>query len=188
MEVWRKYGEATTILFPLIDYGATDFESTPVTFASGDTQLSKDEAAFANAGSNPAHEGNGIYSLALTAAEMQAARISITVIDQTATKEWEDQSIIITTYGHESAQHNTERMAGTVVYGLAQTGTLSTTQMTTDLAEVTDDHYNGRTLIFLSGNLKGQATDVTDYSGTNGLLTFTGLTEAPANNDQFVLV
>jgi hypothetical protein len=60
--------------------------------------------------------------------------------------------------------------------------------MTTDLAETTNDHYNGRTLIFMSGNLKGQATDVTDYVGTNGQLTYTEITEAPANNDQFVLV
>ena len=105
MEILRKYGAATTILFPLVDRDAVDFESTPVTFASGDTKISKDEGAFANTGSNPAHEGNGIYSLALTATEMQAARIAITIIDQTATKLWEDQAALIATYGHASAQH-----------------------------------------------------------------------------------
>ena len=36
MEILRKYGAATTILFPLVDRDAVDFESTPVTFASGD--------------------------------------------------------------------------------------------------------------------------------------------------------
>lgn len=187
MEVWRKYGVATTVLVPLIDAGAQDFESTPVSFVATDTQISKDEGAFGNTGSTPAHEGNGIYSLALTSTEMEAARIAITIIDA-ATKEWEDQAIIITTYGHESAEHNTERMSGTIVYGLAQTGTLSTTQMTTDLIEVTNDHYNGRTLIFLSGDLKGQATDVTDYDGGSKMLTYTALTEIPANNDEFFLV
>lgn len=104
MEVLRKYGESAVILFPLIDAGAADFESTPVSFTSGDTQISKDEAAFANATNNPAHEGNGIYSLTLTAAEMQAARIVVTVIDS-ATKAWEDQAIVISTYGNASAQH-----------------------------------------------------------------------------------
>jgi hypothetical protein len=123
MEVQREYGVATTVLFPLIDYGATDFESTPVSFVAADCQISKDEAAFGNTGSTPAHEGNGIYSLALTATEMQAARIAITVIDS-ATKTWEDQAIIITTYGHESAQHQAEKKAATIVRGLAQTGTL----------------------------------------------------------------
>ena len=104
MEILRKYGAATTILFPLIDAGAADFESTPVTFATGDAQISKNEGAFANTSNNPAHEGNGMYSLALTATEMQAARIMITVID-TAPKTWEDQAIIISTYGNASAEH-----------------------------------------------------------------------------------
>ena len=104
MEVLRKYGVATTVLMPLVDAGAIDFESTPVTFVAADTQISKDEGAFANTGSTPVHEGKGIYSLALTATEMQAARISIVCIDA-ATKLWEDQAIIIATYGHASAQH-----------------------------------------------------------------------------------
>lgn len=102
--IWRKYGAATTILFPLVDAGAVDFESTPVTFAAGDTQISKDEGVFANTGSNPAHEGNGMYSLALTATEMQAARIMVTIIDS-ATKAWEDQAVLIETYGNASAEH-----------------------------------------------------------------------------------
>lgn len=104
MEVLRKYGESCTLLFPLIDAGAADFEATPVTFASGDTQVSKDEGAFANTTNNPAHEGNGIYSLVLTATEMQAARVVVTLIDS-ATKAWEDQAVVISTYGNASAQH-----------------------------------------------------------------------------------
>lgn len=104
MEILRKYNTATSIYFPLIDAGAADFESTPVTFASGDTQISKDGGTFANTTNNPAHEGNGIYSLALTATEMQAALIVVTIIDS-ATKAWEDQAAIIATYGNASAQH-----------------------------------------------------------------------------------
>ncbi len=104
MYILKKYGTATTILFPLVDAGTNDYESTPVTFASGDTQISKDEGAFANCTNNPAHEGNGIYSLTLTATEMQAATVVITIIDS-ATKAWEDQSLIIDTYGNASAEH-----------------------------------------------------------------------------------
>jgi hypothetical protein len=103
MSELRKYGEATTILFPLIARNVVDF-NTAATFASGDTKIIKDEGAAANTTNNPAHEGNGIYSLALTATEMQAARIAVTLIDS-ATKVWEDQAVIIETYGHASAQH-----------------------------------------------------------------------------------
>ena len=104
MSVLRKYGVATTILFPLIDAGAQDFEATPVTFVAADTQISKNEGAFANTFNAPVHEGKGFYSLTLTDPEMQAARIVITIIDS-ATKAWEDQAVIIDTYGNASAQH-----------------------------------------------------------------------------------
>lgn len=100
----RKYGEATTLVFPLIDAGAQDFETTPVSHASGDTKIIKNEGASANTTNAFAHEGEGIYSLALTATEMQAARIVVTIKDQ-GTKAWEDQAIIIETYGHASSQH-----------------------------------------------------------------------------------
>lgn len=100
----RKYGVATKILFPLVERDAVDFAAGVGIFA-GDVKISKDEGAFANTANTPTHEGNGIYSLALTATEMQAARIVVTVIDQSATKVWEDQAILIETYGHASAQH-----------------------------------------------------------------------------------
>lgn len=59
-----------------------------------------------------------------------------------------------------------------------------------DITEATADHYNGRIVIFTSGNLAGQATDITDYAlnGANGQFTVTALTEAPANDDTFVIV
>ena len=78
--------------------------------------------------------------------------------------------------------------AAGVVFFTAETGTLSTTVATTDLTETTDDHYIGRTIIWLTGVLAGQATDITDYSGTNGTLTFTALTEAPSNGDTGIIV
>lgn len=75
-----------------------------------------------------------------------------------------------------------------LVHGQAITGTLSTTQMTTNLTEATDDHYNGRIVVFITGNLAGQATDITDYVGSSKRITMTALTESPANGDRFVIV
>ena len=187
MEVQRKYGVATTLLFPLITRGSLDFKVGGITFVAADTQISKNEAAFANTGSVPTHEGNGIFSLVLTATEMQAARIAMTCIDAT-TKLWEDQAIIIVTYGHISAQYIAEDKTAGIIRGAAITGTLTTTEMTTDLTEASNNHYNGQTLGFLSGNLDGQKTNVTAYLGSTKKLTFTTLTEAPANGDLFELV
>ena len=90
--------------------------------------------------------------------------------------------------GSATAADNLEASALVIITGTAQTGTLSTTQMSTNLSEATDDHYIGRVIIWTSGNLLGQASDITDYAGTNGVLTFSALTEAPQNGDTFVIV
>lgn len=99
----RRYGVQTTLYFPLIDKGATDFEATPVSHASGDTKVIIDGGSPTNTTNAFVHEGNGIYSLTLTASEMQGRVIVLTIIDS-ATKEWEDQCIVIATIAHASAE------------------------------------------------------------------------------------
>ena len=86
---------------------------------------------------------------------------------------------------------NLEASASTIIQGNPVAGTLSFTEMTTDLTEATDDHYNGRVLIFTSGVLAGQATNITDYDGASKKLTFTALSDQPATGGQltsFVIV
>jgi hypothetical protein len=78
--------------------------------------------------------------------------------------------------------------AGTIIVSAAAAGTLSTTEMTTTLTEATDDHYNGRVIIWTAGALIAQATDITDYDGATKKLTFTAVTEAPGDGDAFVIV
>lgn len=78
--------------------------------------------------------------------------------------------------------------AGTIVAGTAVSGTLSTTQMTTDLTEATNDHYNGRLIAWTSGALLGQYSNITDYDGTTKILTFTGITEAPLAGATFLII
>ncbi|MBK9054945.1 MAG: hypothetical protein IPL78_29805 [Chloroflexi bacterium] len=60
--------------------------------------------------------------------------------------------------------------------------------MTTNLTEATNDHYNGRIVVFITGDLAGQATDITDYDGSTKMLTMTALTEAPISGNRFVIV
>lgn len=100
----RKYNEATTIDFVLFEPDGVDIEDA-ASFASGDLKIMKDEAAEANTSNLPTDEGQG-YSLALTATEMQAARIVIYIVDQTASKVWLDEYLIIETYGDTGAQHD----------------------------------------------------------------------------------
>jgi len=81
-----------------------------------------------------------------------------------------------------------EASAETIEVSAAAAGTLSVTQMTTTLTEVTDDHYNGRIIIWTSGVLLRQATDITDYDGGTKMLTYTAVTEAPGDGDTFIIV
>lgn len=100
--ILRKYGVAATFNFPLFSVGTNSFK-TDATHASGDSVISKDEGAQANTTNGFVDEGS-FYSLTLTATEMEAARIAVVIIDQ-GTKEYDDQMLVIETYGNASAQH-----------------------------------------------------------------------------------
>lgn len=71
------------------------------------------------------------------------------------------------------------------------THTPTTTEFQSDtITEATTDHYVGRRIIFTSGVLTGQGTAITGYSQVGGIGQFTvvAMTEAPSNNDQFIIV
>lgn len=89
--------------------------------------------------------------------------------------------------GSATAADLLEASATGILVGQAQTGTLTTTSMTTDLSGIAADILIGRRIVFTTGSLKYEATDITDYDGA-GLLTFSALTSAPSNGDNFVVV
>jgi len=83
--------------------------------------------------------------------------------------------------------------AGTIVVGtVSHDNTAATTTVfyCDDITEATADHYNGRIVIFTSGALQYQASDITDYEldTGEGKFTVTATTEAAADNDTFIIV
>lgn len=73
--------------------------------------------------------------------------------------------------------------------------TPTTTQFEADdITEATANHFaqtdNARSVIFTSGALLGQAASITAYSLVSGRGRFTvaAMTEAPANNDTFIII
>jgi hypothetical protein len=183
------YGVATTIYFPLVTAGGTDFQTT-WTPAAGETQRSLDGAAFANCTNTPAHEGNGIWSLALSAAEMQATVIAVTLSD--GATDIEDQGILV----HTGLTHQILALSAVEVYTV---NNAITTPLATSFEadrglgrseEATADHFKGRNIFWLDPNMQSQATDITAYAQQNsrGFFTVTSMTEAPANGDQFLIL
>jgi hypothetical protein len=93
----------------------------------------------------------------------------------------------------EAAVTKLEASAGTIVIGTVSwdnTNATTTVFYSDDITEATADHFNGRIVIFTTGDLTEQATDITDYqlSAGEGRFTVTALTEAPADNVTFVIV
>lgn len=108
MNYEREYGIATTVFGVVIDTGAADFKGNPNRVA-GDFKISKDGGTFIDLSTLPVVDPTGsvVIKYALSATEMQAITIIITSID--ADGEWEDNAIIIETYGHASARHKFNR-------------------------------------------------------------------------------
>ncbi len=107
----REYGATTgqesTFYYSFIDPSSADgdlLQSTP-TLAAGDARIMKDGGTWAACTNTPAWEGEGLGSITLTAAEMQAEIIILKIRDQTATREWVTVSFAVHTGGNASALH-----------------------------------------------------------------------------------
>lgn len=89
------YGKAKTYYTILLEAGSRDAKANP-TLATGDVQISKDGGAFANLATLPTvSPASGVQvKIVLSATECQAKDITIRFKDQTATAEWEEQTII----------------------------------------------------------------------------------------------
>ena len=142
---WHKYGTQTTIYFPLIKASSQNFAvSGDYTHASGDVKISKDGGAAATATNSPSAitMGNGaMWSLTLTATEMQAAEVVVTIIDAT-TKAVEDQMIKLHTFGHASAKIVADLSAANLAANVTQFGGTNGT-FSGGRPEVNSTHWGG---------------------------------------------
>ena len=153
----RKYGAAAVINFVLYETDGSALK-TDAAHASGDTVIMKDEGAEANTTNGFADEGLG-YSIALTAAEMEAARIVVYVVDQ-GTQAWLDTSIVIETYGHASAAHAFDLSAATQDVNVAQISGDSAA------ADNLESDYDGTGYAKTASTI-GSCTSNTDMRGTD---------------------
>lgn len=188
---------AYRVTFPIFDA-----DGDLVTGATGlDSEVSLDAQYFADC----THEAgeidtsSGMYYLDLEAAEMNANTVAI-IVKTTSTGAKTTPIVLypqidgdirvdaVQISSSTTAADRLEASLAGVVTGACAAGTLSITQATTNLTEATDDHYNGRVIVWTSGNLAGQAAAITDYDGATKMLTYTTVTEAPSAPDTFVIV
>ncbi len=89
--------------------------------------------------------------------------------------------------GSGQAAVNLGLATGTEVVGAAVAGTLSTTQMTTDLINANNGAYVGRTIYWTTGALVGMGSVITGYNVTGGKLTFVAVPLAASDGDAFII-
>ena len=100
---------------------------------------------------------------------------------------------VFSVYDSETAANNLSVHALTLIQCAVDnaTFTATTTALETDsFTEATADHMIGRLIVWTSGVLQHQMTDITDYEQANskGKFTYTALTDTPADNDTFLIV
>ena len=95
---------------------------------------------------------------------------------------------IVSISGSTTAADNLEQSTLALVATDVNDASATTTSFVITSSEATDDHFNGRVIIFTNGNLANQGCTITDYTGATKTVTVTTLTEAPADNDTFVIV
>ena len=192
-----KYGQAKTVTFCLYKTDGTELK-VDAEHASGDTVVTKDEGAPASTTNAFADEGS-CYSLALTATEMQAARVSLQIIDQ-GTKAWLDKCVTVETYGNASAEHAFDLDTATV---LPPDGGLTPVKFGADgvLASVAgttiglatgavdaDDQFNSGWRIEFKGTDRQGSACITDSTNTGDTVVIAAApSPAPETGDGYAI-
>jgi len=106
MEIPRQYGVSTFIQFPLIGRASQDYCGSAI-YASGDVRLIKDGVGtgLLSGTSGFFHIEGGEFIFFLADTDMTYRQIAVKIDDQTSPKIFESQTILVSTYGSVSAQH-----------------------------------------------------------------------------------
>lgn len=210
-----KLSTAATVKVRMVD--ETDFitPETGLTIAQADIRLSKNGAAFAqsNNAAGATHDENGFYGVPFDTTDTNTLGRLLLGILVSGAAPIEIYYMVIPANEFDSlisgsdaldvnvAEINEDtvapvrlaKAANMVLPGTVDDSAFSPTTTefeSDDITEATADHMIGRTVIFIAGNLIYQAKAITDYalSGSNGHFTVDAMTEAPANDDTFIIV
>lgn len=87
-----------------------------------------------------------------------------------------------------NAADKLQRSVSSMVLGTVIAGTLGASAFTTDVTNDETNAFQGRSLLFTTGDLAGQGSVITAYDPDTGLITVAGaFTAAPTAADKFVI-
>lgn len=118
---------------------------------------------------------SGCYAFDMTAAEMTCNFGKLLPVSSTANILIEPVDILTTPQ--------------TFLQSTVNDAAASTTDATTELTGLGDDFLNTYSLIvFISGNLKGLARPITNYTSLTGNIEFAAFPAAPADDSEFIVI
>jgi hypothetical protein len=211
-----KQSTATTILLgPFVDETDGKTAETALTISQSDVLVWKEGGTSLNAKSDATaatHRSIGYYTVPLDATDTNTLGQLIVMVHESGALPVRHDFLVVkdhvydTFTGSDFLQVDVKQIAstgpaatklaasaGTIVSGTVEEAVnpASITDFEcSDITEATADHYIGRVIIFTSGNLIYQATEITDYAlvGSNGFFTVSAMTEPPSDGDTFVIV
>jgi hypothetical protein len=122
--------------------------------------------------SNATAAANAATAFASLDSTMNIMKCSVAGIDGNATAATNNKNLAISSPSF------------TVVAGV----TPSTTAFKWSLTESTNDHWNGRLIVWVTGNLAGQSVTITDFVGSTLTVTTSTMTEAPGIGDTGLVI
>lgn len=139
--------------------------------------------------------GSGYYSATYPAAitgvlttEVVYANATPTLGDQPMGIGQSQGVSVAAVVGDSDAAGKMQRSASSMILGTVIAGTLTATVFTTDVVNANVNAYQGRSLLFATGNLVGQGGVISQYNPGTGAITVTAaFTSAPALTDKFVI-
>lgn len=126
-----------------------------------------------------------INAAAIAADAIGASELAADAVAEIADAVWDEAMsghVTLGTYG--------QVLRANGLTGEVNTGSATTSAFAVDgFTEATDDHFNGMVMVFTSGANAGEGRVITDYTGSSQTMAFgQAWTDAPADNDDFVIV
>lgn len=214
--MYLKQSTAVTLVLPrFVDDIDGKTAETALTIAQADVRLSKNAAAFAQKGdaTTCTHMEAGFYSCPINTTDTGTLGLLTVAVSKSGALPVERTYLVVPANVYDSLVAGSDKLQTDAVElnssasnmaNLAEAasgmirGTVDTTAFSTtatefeadDIVDATADHYNGRVVVVTSGNLRWQATRITDYALVSGRGHFTvdALTGGLGNNDTFIIV
>ena len=201
MQQFIEAGSVATVLVNVVDENG---DHVAATISTTTTRLQKGTTAdttWNSAAPTVDTIATGVYRIKFTGLSPEVSladnddQLRCAINGDVASTAWTEYHLPLRVVMSNTSSEKLEASAGQIIKATVDTVTNTHTPTTTefqadDITEATADHYKGRVVVFTSGVLAGQSAYISSYAAVGGIGQFTvpSMTDAPSNNDTFIIV